>query len=87
MVENHKVKALNEHGRQLDDRMQVLHQEFQDSISDNKRRWKEQAQYWNDKLNAQMETLMASIHIFITGKEAERDERNQVNSKGVVRLQ
>ena len=43
MVENHKVKALNEHGRQLDDRMQVLHQEFQDSISDNKRRWKEQA--------------------------------------------
>jgi hypothetical protein len=30
---------------------------------------------------------MASIHIFITGKEAERDERNQVNSKGVVRLQ
>jgi len=37
MVESNKVRAPEEHGRQLDERMQVLQPELQDYIVDNKR--------------------------------------------------
>jgi hypothetical protein len=41
MVESNKVKSLQEHGRQVDERMQVLHQEMQEPIMENKRQWQE----------------------------------------------
>jgi hypothetical protein len=37
MVESNKVRAPKEHGRQLDETMQVLQPELQDYIVDNKR--------------------------------------------------
>ena len=79
MVESNKFRALEEHGGQLDERMQFLRQELQDSTADNKRQWQEQAK-WNEQLFAQMDTLMASVQIFMVGKEAEKDDRNQTNT-------
>lgn len=75
MVESNKVRAPKEHGRQLDETMQVLQPELQDYIVDNKRQWQEQAK-WNEQLFAQMDTLMATIQIFMAGKDTKKDDRN-----------
>jgi chaperonin cofactor prefoldin len=36
-MKKNKVRVLKEYGSQLDERIQALHQELQDSIVDNKR--------------------------------------------------
>lgn len=40
-MKNNKVRVLKEYGGQLDERIQALRQELQDSIVDNKRLWQE----------------------------------------------
>jgi len=57
-MKKNKVRVLKEYGSQLDERIQALHQELQDSIVDNKRLW----------------------------QEAEKDERNQANTREMIRL-
>jgi len=57
-MKKNKVRVLKEYGGQLDERIQALRQELQDSIVDNKRLW----------------------------QEAEKDERNQANTREMIRL-
>jgi hypothetical protein len=42
MVENHKLKNVKEHCKRLDERMQGLHNEFHESMTDQQSKWQEQ---------------------------------------------
>jgi hypothetical protein len=51
MVENNKMKIVEEHCRRFENRLQGLHQKFQESLVDQQSKWKEQCVGQNKRAN------------------------------------
>ena len=66
MMRNNKIKALEEQSRRLDEQMQSMHQELQDSIAENQKQWsQEPTKKAEHSINMQMEAMMATLESFM----------------------
>jgi hypothetical protein len=85
MVENHKLKNVEERCKRLDERMQSLHQEFHESMADQQSKWQEQWVEQNkrtDQISLQIETLSNQFQSFLATQMARREVG--ANSRGIL---
>jgi hypothetical protein len=85
MMENHKLKNVEEHCKKLEERMQILRQEFQESLADQQTKWQEQFGEQNKRTNQislQIETLSNQFQLFLATQMAGREVG--ANSKGIL---
>jgi len=85
MVENHKLKNVEERCKRLDERMQSLHQEFHESMADQQSKWQEQWVEQNkrtDQISLQIETLSNQFQSFLATRMARREVG--ANSRGIL---
>jgi hypothetical protein len=71
MVENHKLKNVEEHCKKLEERVQILQQEFQESLADQQTKWQEQFGEQNkrtDQISAQIEALSIQFQTFLANQ-------------------
>jgi len=75
MMINNKIKALEEHNRRLDEQMQSMQQELQDSIAENQKQWQEPTKKAEHSINMQMEAMMATLKSFMAIQRERRNEQ------------
>jgi len=64
MPENNKVRAVEEHCRKLEERLQGLHHEVQESMAGQHSKWVEQSKR-NDQISLQIEALSNQFQLFL----------------------
>jgi tetrahydromethanopterin S-methyltransferase subunit G len=85
MVENHKLKNVEEHCKKLEERVQFLQQEFQESLADQQTKWQEQFGEQNkriDQISAQIEALSIQFQTFLANQMTGKDLGS--TSKGIL---
>jgi len=85
MVENHKLKNVEEHCKKLEERVQILQQEFQESLADQQTKWQEQFGEQNkriDQISAQIEALSIQFQTFLANQMTWKDLGS--TSKGIL---
>ena len=85
MVENHKQRNVEEHCKKLEERVQILQQEFQESLADQQTKWQEQFGEQNkrtDQISAQIEALSIQFQTFLANQITGKDLGS--TSKGIL---